>query len=315
MEEKTVKKALSSVLAILLTLAMAGMFAACKDKPADPTEPVPTEVLSTTEITTTTWEEPTTEEPASADVNATEASTAEAPATTLPGGATEATTTAPAAADPTTMSKAELLDYFNTAVNAVRTQKPKFDYEIIRKIDKVETTILGGAADSIVNSVVKSLMPGTPETGTVAKGSGNTGKFLSGSESKASLLTVSQISSITATKKGANYEITVKLPAATDPSVNAGNSGYAGLHEIQDAKGVVEAIVGDNGAIKADPAKTTLNYKNGYATIVVNAAGQLQSMDGGFNVDAVGREWSVTILRGDVTAKQSTSVKAFNFAW
>jgi hypothetical protein len=295
-----VKKTLSTVLAILLTLGTLCAFAACGDKTDNPaTDP---EITETDPDTTAVVVDPSETEPP----------TETEPATEPP---TETETETATGNDPTTMDKKLLLEYFNTAVNAVREKKPKFDYVLIRKMDKVETTILGGAVDGIINSVVKSLMPGDPETGTVQKGAGNHGKFLSDSETKASLLTLSQMSSITAAKEGANYKITVKVPPATNPSMTAGQSGYSSLHQIQDPKSTVEAIVGDNGAIKADPAKTTLNYKNGYVTIVVNAAGQVQSMDGGFNVDAVGKDWSVSILKGDVTAMQSTSVKASNFVW
>jgi len=322
------RKVLISVLAVLLTLAVMTGFAACNSKPSDnPTQPdtsadetlpaAVTQPQSGDEDSTEPTGDEDTTEPTGEDttVDTSDVVTGAETTETTKEGATPVTQAIAVTKDPTTMAKAELLDYFNTAVNAVRSQKPQFDYEIIRKIDKVETTILGGVVDGIVNAVVKKLMPGTPETGTVAKGSGNLGKFLNDSDSKASLLTVAQISSITAVKKGANYEVTVKLPPATNPSMTAGQSSYSSLHQIQDPKGIVDAIVGENDTIKADPATTTLNYKNGYATIVVNQAGQLQSMVGGFNVDAVGKEWSVSFLHGDVTAMQSTSVKAFNFVW
>lgn len=297
------KKALSTALAILLTLGMLLAFAACNDKPDDPTSEPSSETTANEEPTAPVVNpDPTT--PVITEPDITTVVTTEA-----------TTTTEEAKKDPTTMSKAELLDYFNTAVNNVRSQKPQFDYVIIRKMDQVDTTILGGMVDGIVNSVVKSLMPGTPETGTVQKGSGNKGKFLSSSENKASLLTSGQISSITATKQGDGFSITVQLPTSTDPSKTAGNSAYANLHEINDSAGIVKEIVGNNGAIKADPALCTLVYKDGYATITVNAAGQVTAMEGGFKVDANGKDWSVIGLKGDVVAKQSTVVKALNFIW
>ncbi|MDR1735134.1 MAG: hypothetical protein LBR73_09700 [Oscillospiraceae bacterium] len=303
------KRTLALLLALLLSFALFS----CGEKTETADEPTSTDVVAslgddTTEaaVDPSIIEESTTEAPTATEAE----TTTEAPTTTE-----AATTTALADVDPTTLDKAGKVEYFNAVVNKVRTERPAFDYTLIRKIDSIKTTIVGGFLDGIINPIVKSLMPGDPENGHKNKGDDNTGEFLSDSEKAASLLKSSNVSSITITKSGDGYEMTVKLGDATNPSKTPGNGAYASLHVIEDLKGIINAIVGENGAIKAPLETTKVVYNSGYATVKVNGKGQVTSMTGGFKVDAVGQGWSVIGISGDVTAYQSTEVSAQNFVW
>jgi len=312
-----VKKALSSVLAILLTLAMIGMFAACNNGNDDPTE-APTTEETTEEITTT--------EPETEDVNATEAPgddvTTEPPTgedvTTVEGEITtvEATTvTADPLAPPAnlnTLSKAEQLDYFNKVANNVRTAKPGFTKEFAKIISDMKFTGIVRAAQGLIDDVVAGLT-GAEDPETIAKGNGNDGKFLS--EITPFKLESNDVTSISSAKSGDNWVMTVKIKSETNPAKPTG-SANARAYAIASRQEVLDEITGFSNAISANVNDASLLYNGGTINLTVNAKGQVIAADYKFLVDATANNVKlISIISTNVTARMTTTCKYYNFVW
>ena len=305
------KKALSSVLAILLALAMLGMFAACKDKPADPTEPDTTEEVTIEETTTEALdtEEPTTADPDAVDVDAT---TGDPDATTVEGDPGDADPLAPPA-NLNTLSKEEQVAYFNKVANNVRTAKPGFKTDYLEELGKMSFTGVVNAVSGIIDSIKKQLMPGEWKYETIAKGADNKGKFMS-ENANASDLKVGDVSSISATKSGSNWVIKVNIVTETNPAKPTG-SAHARIMPIASRQEVLDSITDISDLIKADVNDATLKYHSAYATVTVNEKGQVIAGEYSFKVDAQANNVKISFIGTNVTAPQSTIKKFHDFVW
>ena len=307
------KKALSSVLAILLALAMLGMFAACKDKPVDPTEPDTTVEDITTEpdtedaAATTAPDDGTTEEPATGD---------DVDATTVEGATEDAAGDADPLAPPANLgdlSKAEKLDYFNKVANNVRTAKPGFKTEYLEELGKMSFTGIVNAVSGIIDSVKQKLMPGEWKYETVAKGADNKGKFMS-ENANASDLKASDAASISATKSGSNWVIKVNIITETNPAKGTG-SAHSRIMPIATRQEVLDEITGIASVISADVNDATLKYNGAYATVTVNEKGQVIAAEYSFKVDAQANNVKISFIGTNVTAPQSTKKIYKDFVW
>lgn len=292
------KKALSSVLAILLTLAMLGMFSACKDDPG-PTEP---------EITDEIIVPPTSE-----DI------VVDGPVDTEP--TTEDDITDPTADDPTDeltetaktpdqMSKEELVKYYNEIVNSVREKKPAYTRTAVQKMNSIKTSVLGGIADGIVNNIVKNKMPGDPKEHKQKKGDKNDNEIFG--PTKTGSVKVSDVTSASAVKDGANYVITLKLGKETNPTKD-GNSKYSRLFSVATRQDVLDELK-DSG-VEGDVNKATLTYHDGKMVVTVDPDGKVIKVHEEFFVDADAKEVKVSIIKGDIIAYQSTTNDYTSFVY
>ena len=315
MEENTVKKTLSSVLAILLTLAMLGMFAACNNKPDEPTEP---DITTEAEIITT---EPDTEDVdvTTAPDETTEDDTApvDAPEVTTVDGETiaEATTEA---ADPLappanlgSLSKAEQLDYFNKVANNVRTEKPGFTKQFSKIISDMKFTGVVSLVQGIIDNIVAGLT-GAEDPKTYAKGTDNKGDFLS--EITPFNLQSGDVTSISSKQSGDNWVMTVKIKSETNPAKPTG-SANARAYAIASRQEVLDEITGFSSAITASVNDASLLYNSGTINLTVNSKGQVIAGDYKFLVDATANNVKISVLSTNVTARMTTTCKYYDFKW
>ena len=318
MEEKPVKKSIRSILAILLALCTVAVFAACNgNSKIDPTEPLvttditdepDTEPVVVDPVTDPTEDDTITEEPEIETEAPTEATT-EAPSGATTVTTTKVTTTAKPAADPTKMNKDELIKYYNERMNYVRDKKPAFTRVTVQKIDKIKTSLLGGIADGIVNSIVKSYMPGDPETVNVKKGQNNVDDFFV--IQKTFNVKPGDVTSATAAKSGNNYVITLKLGNEVNPAKD-GTSKYSRVFAIATRQDILDEL---KGTVEGDVNKTTLTYHGGFAEITVNPKGEIIGAKGNFFVDADAKDAKAKGLKLDLVANQSTTNTYTNFSW
>ena len=232
---------------------------------------------------------------------------------------TEEVTTAAEEADPYiapanlgSLSTAEQLEYFNAVANRVREEKPGFKKDTLLKIDKISLSGAAGVANGIIEMVKNKLMPGEWTYDTVSKGQSNNWFF--SENSNASDLRVSDITSISSTKSGDGWTIKVNIKRETNPAKNLG-SAHARIAGIQTRQEVLSAITDISDAISADPNNATLTYHSGYATVTVNAKGQITSAGNGFQVDALANDVKISIIKTNVTAPQSSQWKYHDFVW
>jgi len=296
---------MKKIIAILLTMLLAlTLFAACGGGEKELNEGGgggESETVAADVDPADATDEPTTEEP-----------------TTEP---TEEETTEPEEeADPllppdnlNTLSRAEQLEYFNLAANRVRKEKPGFKNETLRTLGKLDFTGAVRLFSGVVDMVKKRLMPGNWEYETINKGNGNDGKFLS-ENANASDLRVGDITSISSTKSGENWVIKVNIIQETNPAKGTG-SANSRINPIATRQEVLDEITNVSSVISADVNKATLSYHSGYATITVNAKGQVISSESGFQVKAVANDVKISGIKTNVTAPQTSLVKCHSFTW
>lgn len=212
-------------------------------------------------VTPETPTDPATGEPdsAAADANNSNASTPSAGGNTSGGSASAKK---PASSKPST--KAEILNYFNTSVNKVKTSS-KGGVKNYEKNSQAGSFALKGPLKSfsgVINSLVEKNM---------GEKKGDTNRKLSKADLKAlfpvenenwsSKLTTANISSATLAEKNGKYVITIKVKtdaASTNPTHGAGNHGKA-FSIVQ-----VSTILDNAGPLKSMlEGNTKIGYYNG----------------------------------------------------
>ena len=212
------------------------------------------------------------------------------------------------------LTAAEQLDYFNLVVNRVRAERPGFKQRQLMKIDEVEVSGFAAAFSSIINSVIQKLMPGSWEYKSAENGEDNTGLFLS-ENANASDLRPQDITSITSAKEGDFWVIEVRVADSVNPEPGAVSS-VGRIAPIATREQVFAAIIGGgNDNIKADPANATLRYHSAYACVTVNPEGKVIFAESGYNALAQLNDAIVSVIKMDVTARQSAVWQCADFDW
>ena len=248
------------IIAILMAMALVLSFAACGAKDEKPTEPAESE--SAAENTSAPEESSAPVEESSSEAASEEATSEEATSE----AATEASK-APA-------TTAEIVEYFNTAVNGVKTDAKSvtMNYE---KISLAGSTTLPG----ILNGVLKLLGGADKFLGDqLAKNSkgkevfsGSSaiqGRFPVEGETWASKLTESDVKSATCEEKDGKYYITiVTLSDGKTADVQHGQG-----HAPKAFNAVLPGVVNDNipGVATSLVGTATMNYPSSKASIVVD---------------------------------------------
>jgi len=294
------------ILVLLLALALVlTAFAACGKTPAEEiTEPANADEFTTAALP----EETDPPEETAPPEETTEPGTV--PEETTVDGATTVAETTIAAADPTTMNKEQLIQYYNDAVNAVRAAKPGYTKVEVLKVNDFKTSILGGAVDGLISGVVKNAMPGDPETSSKKKGESNVDHFMM--DQQASAVKLSDLTNISAKKEGSNYVITLTVGPEVNPA-KKGGSKFSRVFQIQTREEVLDSLAG-NG-LTGTVENTTLTYRDGKSEITVNEKGQIIKASTGFYVDVVGKSMHIAIFNPDITAYQQSNWEYSNFTY
>lgn len=204
--------------------------------------------------------------------------------TTLPAEATtsaaeqttsaEVQTTAPAAATPLEMSDAELLEWFNTAVNNVKESMPAFERA---KLTTVSDIVLSNQiANSLVSFVKGALLSEETEIKTATKGSSCVEVMSPDGERYVSQLTAADIKDITVTAKGTSYEVTVTLPDKVNPTRDEG--AYAKIFNFITVDDVIEVYAPKVGATVAKN-NIKVSYSGCYARALISPDGRVEAYD------------------------------------
>lgn len=210
------KKRLLSLAALVLVLSMVFALAACGDKDNKTTTTAPTDVEETTlddvqadATTAGTVEDDTTVDSTVGTTNAvtTDAATTALDETTAADATTVAGETTTAAEKKAPATKEEIVAYFNTAANAVKTDKPGYS--------KTTDNVIGDitSSNSLIESLAGKVVPMFPTEGdpeTVAKGASHNNFPVKG-KSWSSKLEASSVKSATCKESGKFYEIEIKL--------------------------------------------------------------------------------------------------------
>lgn len=248
------------IIAILMAMALVLSFAACGAKDEKPTEPAESE--STAENTAAPEESSAPVEESSSEA-ASEEATSE-----------EATSEAAAEASKAPATTAEIVEYFNTAVNGIKTDAKSvtMNYE---KISLAGSTTLPGVLNGVLkllggadNFLGDQLAKNSKGKEVFNGSSAIQGRFPVEGETWASKLTESDVKSATCEEKDGKYYITiVTLSDGKTADVQHGQG-----HAPKAFNAVLPGVVNDNipGVAASLVGTATMNYPSSKASIVVD---------------------------------------------
>lgn len=271
------------LLAVLLALSMTATLAACSpgesDEPStDPSisgnQPSNEETLPAGETGGASASEPSLDEstdtlPVSGDVSATQ------PSEKQPQ---EEKSTAPKADenDPTKMSKAALINYYNTAANDAKSKAKSITKTQNQASLAKAPQINNGILESIANTLMKAFLSDSPKSvnETYSSAAEKKENFYVGGQSYSSKLTASDVTSATCKKSGSNYVVTLKVKgssvskAFSTISKNQITDAVKGMVkfnsiDISYSDSTIQATVGPNGKLQKvyyDMPAVTMNF-------------------------------------------------------
>jgi len=209
------------------------------------------------------------------------------------------------------LSQAEQLAYFNLVVNRVRTEKPGFRQRERLQIVGMRSSLMGGALDGMIGSIVGNLMSGDWYQISVAADQSNQGLFMS-ENANASDLRPEDIISITSTKQGDNWimDLRIKEEANPAPGLDSANGRIA---PIATREGIVAELVGSG--ITANPADAAVNYGSGFARVTVNGQGQVIVAANGYQLHSQINNVSVSVITFDAAITMNSEWQYAYFGW
>ena len=146
--------------------------------------------------------------------SAAESTTAAAPESTT--AAAPESTTAAAKKTPDQMSNDELLQFFNSSLNRIKTDKIGFKKSKLTSI--LDLQLSNSVANTLVGFVKSSLLSETADETTVAKGQGGNDVFSPSGKDYVSKLTMNDLTSIKCEKSGDLYIISLGVKGETNPT-------------------------------------------------------------------------------------------------
>lgn len=193
---------------------------------------------------------------------------------------------------PTT--KAEIINYCNTALNAVKSSKAGYTKKYVMKAK---------GSTSGVPSVITKLITKNKTT-TMAKGSDSTNDFPASGFSWSSKLRESDVSSATIKQNGQYYEITLKLGTEKNPAKGE-SSSYGRVMSVIDANDAKDMLAG----IKS----VTMTYHDGYVYAKIDSkTKKLVAAELSASADVAA---SISVL-GDIAINDIVSTETYSdFKW
>ena len=187
------------------------------------------------------------------------APSASVPAATQPG--------AQAAANPLSYSKEELVNYFNTSANKIKTGKPSFTKEEQSGVNDI--VLSNSLANSLVGVVKGALLDEDLITTPVAKGQDCNAIVSPEGQSYVSTVSAAEIADITIQPAGSGYTMTVTMPEATNPE---DSGAYGKIFQFVSVDDVVNDYAPEVGATVARE-NISIRYSGCTATLTVDANG------------------------------------------
>lgn len=207
----TIVKKLTAILAAACLLVS---LAACKGPEADPGETGGSTVSQNTAgqtgeaQTVSDFQEPDSQTSGSGSASASDITSAESASQPKETAKRAAATAKPSAQNQKPSTKEEIVAYFNTAANKVKTEKPG-----LTKTEKISFQVQGdGTIAGIANQVQKALKNTlNPDPITVKKGASHHAVFPVENQSWASRLSADAVSSASCVEQNGAYLITIRL--------------------------------------------------------------------------------------------------------
>lgn len=232
------------------------------------------------------------------------APSATAPAASQAGGNT--------AASPLSYSKDELVAYFNSCANKIKTNKPSFTKEEQSGVSDI--VLSNSLANSLVGVVKDALLDEDVVSTPVAKGQDCNGIVSPEGQSYVSTITSADIADITIQPAGNGYTMTVTMPEATNPE----DSGpYGKIFQFVSVDDVLNDYAPEVGATVARE-NITLRYTGSTATLTIDASGNPTEYSTHVNCVVTLKDASIKkgiTINSDVDLTLVTDTKLTGFGW
>lgn len=192
--------------------------------------------------------------------------------TAAPTPMPESTTAAPVQKTPLTMSKAELLEWFNLSLNNVKEGMPGFTRA--KQTTVADISLSNQLANTLVSFVKGMLLSEEVETKTATKGQSCVEIMSPDGERYVSQLSMADVKDISVMAQGTGYAVTVTLPDAVNPTKDEG--AYAKIFNFITVDDVVNTYAPKVGATVArNNIKVT--YSGCTAKAVISPDGKIES--------------------------------------
>lgn len=230
----------------------------------------------------------------------------DAPTQPLPVISTEAPT-APAdaalAGDPTNMTTAEQLEYFNAAVNRIKSSRVGFTKtkSTATKDIKLSNTL----ANSLVGVVKNVLLSDTAETTTVNAGESSDPVMSPANMPYVSKLSIDDVDGVSVQSNGSGYIITVKVKGETNPGKGSICSRIFDFLTVEDVENIYAPKIG--ATVAHDDIEVV--FANCYAKAVVDGSGNVTEyetyVEGTMNL----KNAAVRVINTDVSVVLASTTK------
>ena len=192
--------------------------------------------------------------------------------TAAPQPVPESTTAAPVQKTPLTMSKAELLDWFNLSLNNVKEGMPGFTRA--KQTTVADISLSNQLANTLVSFVKGMLLSEEVETKTAAKGQSCVELMSPDGERYVSQLSMADVKDISVMAQGTGYAVTVTLPDAVNPTRD--ESAYAKIFNFITVDDVINTYAPKVGATVARN-NIKVSYTGCTAKAVISPDGKIES--------------------------------------
>lgn len=267
-------------LVILLALAMATAMTACTPAKTDDTSTGPSVNQPANEATfpsDATGESGVLESGTQEDMQAVSES-GEASVMANAHQPSEEKTTAPKASsnDPSKMTKAELVNYYNTAANDAKANAKSITKTQNQASLAKAPEISNGLLQNTANTLMKAFLSDSPKSvnKTYSSAAEKKENFYVGGQSYSSKLTESDVTSATCKKSGSNYIVTLKVKGSsvskafstvTKSQITDAVKGMIKFNsiDISYATSTIQATIGSNGKLQKvyyDMPSVTMNF-------------------------------------------------------
>ena len=224
------------------------------------------------------------------------------------------TTTAPENTDNSSApsTDAEWLEFFNTAVNKLKSDAPAMTKSKQTKTADIKlSNSLGNAYVSAAKD--KYLSDETVET-PIAKGDKAAAQANVSPDGAAyvSTLTLADIKSITGSVNAdGNYEIKIAMNDVSNPDLN---SSYAKVFQFMLVDDVMNKYAPDMGAT-VDRSNVELKYSKCSATATISPDGKVIAYETMVNANMILRDAKVKVINTDLDATLYSVTKYYNIEW
>lgn len=225
--------------------------------------------------------------------------------TAAPEGENNAPSNAP-------QTDAEWLEFFNTALNKLKTDGPALTKE--KQVVTTDIQLSNPLGQTVVAVAKDQLLDEELVTTPIAKGdkAAAIANISPDGKDYVSTLTMSDIKSIThTTDANGNYVITINAPEMTNPEVSG---PYGKVFIFLTVDEVMESYAPDIGAT-VDRSNVTLLFSDCSATATISPDGRVVAYETTLNINMILKDAKIAVITTDVDAKLLSKTHYKDIVW